>query len=237
MMGGATGKKALAGMGLGILMAACRGAEGSALGPAATAPSASLKVGADGSTNAAPAKGSAGMAAAAAALAAATLEEDGVAFVLAVGTTFRWKGWLDVYDVELRLGPGTLREKPLAGGAVRLEFKYHRPFSAKQVADGGNALLEKNVTPDEWKALPQPRLRLGATRGPLHAHPRTRPRPDPTPQRQAVGDGRGRRLWLQIPPDMAGEGTHPQGAARPLAGRGGVRGAEIGVAARAVTGG
>ncbi len=157
MMGGATGKKALAGMGLGILMAACRGAEGSALGPAATAPSASLKVGADGSTNAAPAKGSAGMAAAAAALAAATLEEDGVAFVHAVGTTFRWKGWLDVYDVELRLGPGTLREKPLAGGAVRLEFKYHRPFSAKQVADGGNALLEKNVTPDEWKAL-QPSL-------------------------------------------------------------------------------
>lgn len=157
MMGGATGRKALAGMGLGILMAACRGAEGSALGPAATAPSASLKVGTDGSTNAAPAKGSAGMAAAAAALAAATLEEDGVAFVHAAGTTFRWKGWLDVYDVELRLGPGALRERPLAGGAVRLEFKYHRPFSAKQVADGGNALLEKNVTPDEWKAL-QPSL-------------------------------------------------------------------------------
>jgi hypothetical protein len=150
-MGGAMESRAVAGVALGILMTVCRGADGPAPVPSTKAPSAvpPLQAGAAGSTNAAPAKGSAGT--------AATLEEDGVAFVHAAGTTFRWKGWLDVYDVDLRLGPGTLREKPLEGGAVRLEFKYHRPFSARQVAEGGNALLEKNVSPDEWKAL-QPSL-------------------------------------------------------------------------------
>jgi len=92
-----------------------------------------------------------------AAEASSVVEEDGVRFAHVVGTTFRWKGWLDVYDVDLRLGPGTLREKPLEGGAVRLEFKYHRSFSARQVAEGGNALLEKNVSAEEWKSL-QPAL-------------------------------------------------------------------------------
>lgn len=152
------GSGALAGMVLGILTVVCGAADGPAPLASPKAPLAlpPVPVGVAGSTNAGPAKGSAGTAAAAA-LAAATLEEDGVAFVHAAGTTFRWKGWLDVYDVDLRLGPGTLREKPLSGGALRLEFKYHRPFSARQVAEGGNALLEKNVSPDEWKAL-QPSL-------------------------------------------------------------------------------
>lgn len=150
--------RSVSGVALGILMTVCGAADGPVPVASPKAPFAlpPLQAGAAGSTNAAPAQGSVGTVAAAA-LAAATLEEDGVAFVHAAGTTFRWKGWLDVYDVDLRLGPGTLREKPLEGGAVRLEFKYHRPFSARQVAEGGNALLEKNVSPDEWKAL-QPSL-------------------------------------------------------------------------------
>lgn len=150
------GSRTVAGMGLGILMMACGAADGPVPGASAPVSGPLPKVGGAGSNNAAPAKAVVGVVSAAA-LAAATLEEDGIAFVHAAATTFRWKGWLDVYDVDLRLGPGTLREKPLEGGAARLEFKYHRPFSARQVAEGGNALLEKNVSPDEWKAL-QPSL-------------------------------------------------------------------------------
>lgn len=85
------------------------------------------------------------------------MEEDGVRFVRVAHAPFRWKGWLAVYDVDMAVGPGTSREKPLDGGAVRLEFTYHRAFTAKEIIEGGNALLAKNVPPDELERL-KPRL-------------------------------------------------------------------------------
>jgi hypothetical protein len=84
-------------------------------------------------------------------------EEDGVRFTRVAHAPFRWKGWLAVYDVDMAVGPGTTREKPLEGGPVRLEFTYHRAFTAKEIVDGGNALLAKNVPADELDAL-KPRL-------------------------------------------------------------------------------
>ena len=83
----------------------------------------------------------------------ASWEEDGIAFTRAASSTFRWKGWLAVYDVDLGIGPGTLRDKPLDGGAVRMEFTYHRGFTAREIVEGGNSLLAKNVSNDELSAL------------------------------------------------------------------------------------
>lgn len=88
---------------------------------------------------------------------AESLEEDGIRFTRAAHASFRWKGWLAVYDVDLAIGPGTVRENPLDGGPVRMEFTYHRAFLAKEIVEGGNALLSKNVPPDELEAL-KPRL-------------------------------------------------------------------------------
>jgi hypothetical protein len=83
----------------------------------------------------------------------ASFEEDGIPFTRAASSTFRWKGLLAVYDVDLGIGPGTLREKPLDGGAVRMEFTYHRGFTSREIVEGGNALLAKNVSVDELEAV------------------------------------------------------------------------------------
>ena len=88
---------------------------------------------------------------------AEALQEDGIGFTRVAAAPFRWKGWLAVYDVDLAVGPGVAREKPLEGGAVRLEFTYHRAFTAREIVDGGNAMLARNVSAEELQSL-QPRL-------------------------------------------------------------------------------
>lgn len=89
--------------------------------------------------------------------AAEAVEEDGARFTRVAGATFRWRGWMAIYDVDLGVGPGVGREKPLEGGPVRMEFTYHRAFTAKEIVEGGNALLARNVPAQEMEAL-RPRL-------------------------------------------------------------------------------
>lgn len=81
------------------------------------------------------------------------LEEDGIRFRLHGHGTFRWKRLVHAYDAALYTHDVPSSSAPLDGGPLRLEIRYHRDFSASDIARGGVALLERNVTPTEFEAL------------------------------------------------------------------------------------
>ncbi|MCC5805621.1 MAG: chalcone isomerase family protein [Opitutales bacterium] len=74
------------------------------------------------------------------------VEEDGVRFERKAEGTFRWRGIFRVYDGALYLENGGDKRAAMNGEApLRLELHYSRGFSASDIVEGGNALLEKNV--------------------------------------------------------------------------------------------
>lgn len=75
----------------------------------------------------------------------ASLTEDGTRFQLVGASTFRWMSVVKVYDATLHLGADERPERALDDKPLRLQFVYHRGFTAEEIARGGEALLARNV--------------------------------------------------------------------------------------------